>query len=78
MKIIIIDALDHFGTNSNEVKRVVARFIGEFIEENDEYITIRYIRGNILNKDYEDDIHRIVKSTILNQKSVEVEYGIPT
>ncbi|KKL85340.1 hypothetical protein LCGC14_1955680 [marine sediment metagenome] len=73
IKLTIIDALDHFGTNSITENKVIARFIGEFIEENDEYITLRYREENILDKECENEYHNIVKSTILNQKSVEIE-----
>ncbi len=72
MKIMIIDALDHFGTNSITETRIVARFIGEFIEENDEYITLRYHQENILNDGCDNEFHKIVKSTIIWQKSVEI------
>ncbi len=72
MKIMIIDALDHFGTNLIAENQVIIRFIGEFIEENDEYITLRYKQGNILDIECEDEFFKIVKSTILSQKSVEV------
>ena len=74
MKLMVIDALDHFGTNSTAETRVIVRFIGEFIEENEEYITLRSKQGNIQDKeDHNNEFYRIVKSTILNQKSVEIE-----
>ncbi|KKM78436.1 hypothetical protein LCGC14_1360040 [marine sediment metagenome] len=73
IRLMIIDCLDHFGTNSITETRIVSRFIGEFIEENDEYITLRYKQDNILDKECEGEFFKIVKSTILSQKNIEIE-----
>ncbi len=69
---MIIDVLDHFTTDSIKETRVIARFIGEFIEENEKYITLRHLQGNILDKNCNDEFHRVVKSAIVQQKNIEV------
>ncbi|KKM61911.1 hypothetical protein LCGC14_1527050 [marine sediment metagenome] len=73
MKLMVIDVLDHFTTDLITETRVVARFIGEYIEEGEEYITLRHLQGNVLDDKCSDEYHKIVKSAILKQKSVEIE-----
>lgn len=70
---MVIDVLDHFTTDSITETRVIARFIGEYIEENEEYITLRHLQGNTLNHGCGDEFHKVIKNTILQQKEVEVD-----
>ena len=70
---MIIDVLDHFTTDLITENRVIARFIGEYIDENEEYITLRHLQGNILDQRCNDDLHRVVKSAIVQNRSVDVD-----
>jgi len=65
-EIRIIDVLDHFTTDSNE-DRVVARFIGEFVGENDDYIMLKHITSNINIDDSIEEVSKLVKKAIIQQ-----------
>lgn len=67
-QIRIIDVLDHFTTDSGENK-IIARFIGEYVDEDDEYITLKHITANILvDKEEEvNEVSKLVKKAIIKQ-----------
>jgi len=66
IEIRIIDVLDHFTTDSNENK-IIARFIGEFVGEDDDYITLRHIIADINLEKNCNEVSKLVKKAIINQ-----------
>lgn len=72
MKIMVIDALDHFSTEVDIEPHCIVRFIGEYIGENDDYIALRHIKANIDDENSAEEIHKILKKVILRRELLDL------
>jgi len=71
-KIMMIEALDHFSTEFVEEDEVIARFIGEFIGEDDNYISLRHVKADINNEDSVEEVHKVLKKVIVRKEEFEL------
>jgi len=73
-KVLIIEALDHFRTTKSKSQSCVLRYIGESVNEDENYITLRY-KGVFFNgkKDTEKLIKIIKKAIISKREFIEVK-----
>lgn len=69
---MMIEALDHFSTEFVEEDEVIARFIGEFIGEDDNYISLRHVKADINNEDSVEEVHKVLKKVIVRKEEFEL------
>ncbi len=69
--VYLIDALDHFSTVNKAEKMCISRFVGEYVGEDDNYIILRHIKADIQDDDSAEELHKVLKSTILNKLKFE-------
>lgn len=72
MKLMIIEALDHFSTNNREYDECIARISGELIDENEKYYIIRHFKGDILDQNTFEELHYILKAVIVRKQEIEI------
>jgi len=72
MKVMVVEALDHFSTEVNIEPHCIARFIGEYIGENENYIALRHIKANIDDENSAEEIHKILKKAILRREILDL------
>jgi len=75
-KVLIIEALDHFRTVNIDTKNCVLRYIGEYVEEDDDYITLRYKNSYFDGVQDEENLIRIIKSAIVSKMFFEETGGM--
>lgn len=74
IKLMIIDAFDHFSTDNFEEIECFVRFIGEIIAETEDYITLRHCKADIKNNNSAEETHNIYKPAIIRSKILEVDW----
>ena len=70
-KVVVIHARDHFSTDNHDEDNCIVQFVGVIIEENEIYVTIRYIKADILKKNSGEEVHKIVKSAIIDRQEFQ-------
>jgi len=76
IKILIVDALDHFHGNDLESKKCIMQRIGEYIGEDENYIWLRDLVFYWNDYDTEGTVHtsKILKKVIISKREF-VERG---
>ncbi|KKM63529.1 hypothetical protein LCGC14_1510590 [marine sediment metagenome] len=72
MILMVVEALDHFSTEVVIEPHCIARFIGEYMGENDDYIALRHIKANIDDENSAEEIHKILKKAILRREILDL------
>lgn len=68
----MIEVLDHFSTEIVGEQEVIARFIGEFHGEDDNYIFLRHVKADINNEESAEEIHKVLKKVIVRKEECEL------
>ena len=74
-RVLIIEALDHFRTVNIHTKNCVLRYIGEYVEEDDDYITLRYKNATFDGVQDEENVIKIIKSAIISKTEFRQSSG---
>lgn len=71
MKVMVIIAFDHFSTERKEESKCLTLFIGEYLGEDKNYISLRHIKANINDENSAEEIHKVLKKVIVQSKELE-------
>lgn len=69
---MMVEALDHFSTEIVGEHEVIARFIGEYIGEDENYIMLRHIKADLKDEDSGEEIHKVLKKVIVRTEEFEL------
>lgn len=69
---MMIEVLDHFSTEIVGEREVIARFIGEYSGEDDNYIFLRHVKADIKNEDSAEEVHKVLKKVIVRKEILEL------
>ena len=75
-RVLIIEALDHFRTVNIDTENCVLKYIGEYVEEDDDYITLRYKSSCFDGVQDEESLIKIIKSAIISKIFFEETGGM--
>lgn len=73
MKLMIIEALDHFSTNDRNFDECIARISGELVDENEKYYILRHFKGDILDQNTFEELHYVLKAAIIKKQVIEIK-----
>lgn len=75
LTVCVVEALDHFTTDEElEESEVIIRFIGEVVDETKHYLVLRSIKADTRAHDSGENLHFIIKSAIVRQKDVPIQF----
>jgi len=67
-----IDVRDHFSTTDPDETACIARFVGELVEETEEYVKLRHCLASLDDEDAAQEFHVIMKNAIVERYETEV------
>lgn len=66
IKVLIVEALDHFRTTNINTKTCTLRYVGEYAGEDENYIFMRYKNIYFDDREETEKIFKVIKKAILS------------